>query len=134
MADISLPVDKTIILWWRHEKPDYLTKALDRNYPIVLCPRIPLYFDFVQHESHQVGRRWAGAYCELEGVYQFNAEQYAGDRTQQVLGVQANLWTEHIKTLERLDFMTVSYTHLNDRILAAIVAVLSAGFKLMYFA
>ena len=106
MADIPLPVDKTIIFWWRHDQPDYLTKALNRDYPVVLCPRIPLYFDFVQHDSHKVGRRWAGAYSELEGVYHFNAEQYAGDRTPQVLGIQANLWTEHIKTLERLDFMT----------------------------
>lgn len=105
MADIPLPVDKTIIFWWRHDQPDYLTKALKRNYPVVLCPRIPLYFDFVQHDSHKVGRRWAGAYSELEGVYYFNAEQYAGDRTPQVLGIQANLWTEVIRTPERFDFM-----------------------------
>lgn len=105
MADIALPTDQTIIFWWRHDQPEYLTKALDRNYQVVLCPRIPLYFDFVQHDIHQVGRRWAGAYSELQGVYTFNPEQYTKEKTSQVLGIQANLWTEVIQTEQRFDFM-----------------------------
>lgn len=105
MADIALPVDKTIIFWWRHDKPDYLKKALDRNYPVVLCPRIPLYFDFVQHDSHKVGRRWAEAYSDLQGVYEFNSDAYAKNKASQVLGIQANLWTEVVKSNQRFDFM-----------------------------
>ncbi len=105
VADIDLPTDQTIIFWWRHDQPDYLQKALDRNYQVVLCPRIPLYFDFVQHDIHEVGRRWAGAYSDLEGVYTFDADHYAKEKVSQVLGIQANLWTEVIRTPERFDFM-----------------------------
>lgn len=105
MADISLPTDQSIIFWWRHDKPDYLTKALDKNYQVVLCPRIPFYFDFVQHDTHKVGRRWAGAFSDLHGVYSFNPEQLAKEKSSQVLGIQANLWTELVKTPQRFDFM-----------------------------
>lgn len=107
MAEISLPTDKTIIFWWRHDQKDQLQKALDKEYPVVLCPRIPLYFDFVQDESHKVGRRWAGEYSDLEKVYKFNTEKLIQPKySSQVLGIQANLWTEEIASEQRLDFMT----------------------------
>lgn len=107
MAEISLPTDKTIIFWWRHDQKDQLQKALDKEYPVVLCPRIPLYFDFVQDESHKVGRRWAGAISDLEKVYKFNTEKLIQPKyNSQVLGIQANLWTEEIASEQRLDFMT----------------------------
>src|SRR5690606_24255270 len=53
MADINLPKEKTIIFWWRHDKPEQLQTALDKGYQTVLCPRLPLYFDFVQDSTHR---------------------------------------------------------------------------------
>ncbi len=105
MADISLPVDKTIIYWWRHDKKDYLQKALERDFPVVLCPRIPLYFDFDQNSTHEKGRKWSGAYSSLEGVYRFNSDEFTKSRADQILGMQGNIWTERIQTEERLDYM-----------------------------
>lgn len=107
MAEITLPTDKTIIFWWRHDQKDQLQKALDKNYPVVLCPRIPFYFDFVQDESHQVGRRWAGDFSDLEKVYRFNTDNLIDSKNKsQILGFQANLWTEVVSTEQRMDFMT----------------------------
>lgn len=107
MAEIALPIDKTIIFWWRHDKKDQLQKALDKNYPVVLCPRIPFYFDFVQDESHRIGRRWASNYSDLEKVYKFTTNNLINEKNKsQVLGFQANLWTETVSTEQRLDFMT----------------------------
>ena len=37
---------------------------------MVLCPRCPLYFDFVQDESHEVCRRWGG-FNPIADVYAF---------------------------------------------------------------
>jgi hexosaminidase len=103
----GLPVDKTIIIWWRHDKPDQLKVALDRGYPVVLSPRLPMYFDFVQDSIHKFGRRWQGHFNTLENVYGFSHDQIpeASARSQQILGIQANLWTETLGTEERLDYL-----------------------------
>ncbi len=106
MAEISLPTDKTIIFWWRHDQKAQLQKALDKKYPVVLCPRIPFYFDFVQDESHKVGRRWSKDFSDLEKVYKFSTNNLVADKYKnQVLGFQANLWTEVVKSEQRMDFM-----------------------------
>jgi hexosaminidase len=98
--------DKTMIWWWRHDKPEVLKQALADGYPVILCPRRPCYFDFVQHDSHKVGRRWGG-FNPLNDVYQFPAalELSAADEAK-VLGIQACLWTEATITQARRDFMT----------------------------
>ena len=57
IVEAGIPTNRAVVFWWRHDKPQMLTKALAAGYPVVMCPRIPCYFDFVQHDSHQVGRR-----------------------------------------------------------------------------
>ncbi|HUN02902.1 MAG TPA: family 20 glycosylhydrolase, partial [Niabella sp.] len=106
MATATLPAAQSIIFWWRHDKPAQLQAALKNNYPVVLCPRIPFYFDFVQDSSHNVGRKWAGTIAALKDVYTFDASKFVSDNQKPlVLGVQANVWTEHMKTEQRLDYM-----------------------------
>lgn len=106
MANLSLPTDKTVIFWWRHDKPEQLKMAVDKNYSVVLCPRIPLYFDFVQDSSHAVGRKWKGDYAGLKNLYAFNGNGFVSKNKQNnVLGIQANVWTEVIATPQRLDYM-----------------------------
>ena len=108
VADANLPVDKTVIFWWRHDKPGQLAKALDKGYKTVLCPRLPLYFDFVQDSAHTAGRKWNRAFNPIGEVYAFTAETLPGVtvlNSQQILGIQANLWTETMPTAERLDYM-----------------------------
>lgn len=100
--------DKAIVMWWRHDKTDLLTQALDKGFDVILTPRIPCYFDFVQDDSHKIGRRWAGEFNELEAVYNFsgNISKLISEHPKQILGMQANVWTERIKDKHRLDFMT----------------------------
>jgi hexosaminidase len=108
IIDANIDPDEAIIMWWRHDRQDQLQKSLEAKYKVVMCPRIPLYFDFVQDESHKYGRRWRGAFCDLETVYNFPPDTLAGikEYSNQILGIQANLWTEVIHNNERLDFMT----------------------------
>lgn len=107
LADANLPQDKTIMFWWRHDKPEQLNTALSNGFNTVVCPRIPYYFDFVQHESHHYGRRWAGEFSTLEKIYGFDVERLIDNKNNKdkILGVQANLWTETITTDERLEYM-----------------------------
>ncbi len=106
-VDGNLPKDKTVIFWWRHDKPAQLKKALDKGYAVVLCPRLPFYFDFVQHDSQAIGRRWGGRYATLDTMYNFNTSALAvgKDQQNQILGVQGALWTEVISTKSKLDYM-----------------------------
>jgi hexosaminidase len=104
----ALPAEKTIVFWWRHEKPQQLKDAIDKGYKVVLCPRIPFYFDFVQDSSNLVGRRWAGAFAPLKSVYDFTATALpAGINGNSPLieGIQANLWTETVATPQRMYYL-----------------------------
>jgi hexosaminidase len=97
-----------IVMWWRHDQPKMLDLAIKNNYEVILCPRIPLYFDFVQHNSHKSGRKWAGKFAPIETVYDFPSDQLTGGisvATPLVRGIQANLWSETMHTANRLEFM-----------------------------
>jgi len=108
MVDTKIDPANSVVMWWRHDKTDQLLKALDNNYKVVLSPRIPLYFDFVQDKSNQWGRKSRGAGCTVEAVYNFPPDSLPGfkERSNQVLGIQANLWTEIIQNSDRFDYMT----------------------------
>lgn len=107
MADADLPKEKTIIYWWRQEKPAQLRTALSKGYQTVLCPRLPLYFDFVQDSTHQYGRKWNKLFNPIEQVYQFDAQSFATNAKERalILGIQANIWTETVDNDSRLDYL-----------------------------
>jgi len=104
----GLEIEGTLIFWWHHDRPELLTEILESGYKVVLCPRKPQYFDFLQHETHNVGRTWDG-FISLEDVYCFpdSLEAYENRPTNgKVVGINANLWTEQAITQERRDFLT----------------------------
>jgi hexosaminidase len=107
LASRGLSQDKTLVFWWRHDKPGVLRKALDSGYPVVMCPRRPCYFDFVQHGSHKKGRRWGG-FNPLNQVYSFpeSLKVLKESDWKLIRGIQACLWTETTITQQRRDFMT----------------------------
>ena len=105
----QLPAKATIVFWWRHDKAAELKNALDKGYNVVLCPRLPYYFDFVQDSSNIVGRRWKGEFNQLQRVYDFSLATLpvsVSGKASQVEGIQANLWTETVRTAERAYYMT----------------------------
>lgn len=108
---IDLGVDTTTcIMWWRHDKPQYLTRSLDADYTTVMCPRKPLYFDFVQHERDTVGRIWDG-FCPLDSVYAFPDPWFESigvtpEQQSHIIGLQANAWSELLHNSDRVDYMT----------------------------
>jgi hexosaminidase len=83
-----------------------LSNALDKGFDVVLSPRRPLYFDFVQDDSHQIGRRWDG-FNDLQQVYEYPdfPANYPEKQQEQILGMQASMWSETVQTRERLDYM-----------------------------
>ncbi|MCL6264881.1 beta-N-acetylhexosaminidase [Flagellimonas myxillae] len=97
----------SVVYWWRHDKGDQLQKSLDKGYATVLCPRVPLYFDFVQHDSHENGRRWDG-FGTLEDVYAYpeSTHKFTEAEAKLIEGIQGNLWTERFDSDIWVDYMT----------------------------
>lgn len=107
ILDAGVPPSKAVVMWWRHDRKHQLVKALEQGYQVILTPRRPLYADFYQHSTHKVGRFWNG-FNPIEDILSFpeSIEGYLSEYTNQVLGMQMNLWTERIADVKRLDFMT----------------------------
>ena len=113
VTNSGLAPEHTVIFWWRHDKPAQLQLVLQGGYRVVLCPRRPCYFDFLQHPTHTIGlRRWTGI-TELAQVYAFPetstlpAELAAQAlNNPQVLGMEACLWTDPTPTRARREFLT----------------------------
>lgn len=110
LLDLKLGAQKAVIMWWRHDKPEKLQQSLKEGYTTILCPRKPLYFDFVQYKDHKYGRVWDG-FCPIEDVYAFpdnlfNSQNIPDEAIKHVRGMQANVWTERMHNTDRLDFMT----------------------------
>ena len=107
IASAGVPNENSMVMWWRHDKPNLRDKIVKGGYQTVLCPRQPCYFDFVQDTNHTTGRKWDGA-ATLEKIIAFPKfpKNYTEEDKNRVLGLQCNLWTEKIKTVKRLDFMT----------------------------
>lgn len=108
IVSAGIPREKCLTMWWRHDKPEQLNLALQKGYHTILCPRIPLYFDFVQHNSHQSGRYWSKDYAPIEKILTFQNmfHEPLTKYPELIDGIQANIWTETIHSGERLEFMS----------------------------
>lgn len=105
-AGFNLPKESTIIFWWRQDKPEQLDTAIKNGYQVVICPRLPFYFDFVQDSTHHYGRRWEGNFNTIKTVYSFSLPAVSPKIARgQILGVQANLWAETLENINRLDYL-----------------------------
>ncbi len=110
LLDLNVDTARTVIMWWRHDRVYQLKKSLAGGYATVMCPRRPLYFDFIQYTGHKWGRVWNG-FCPLEDVYAFPDKGMASwglpqEQLHLIRGIQANLWTERVHNQNRLDYMT----------------------------
>jgi len=93
-----------VVMSWRGV--DGAIEAAKKGHDAILSPAPTLYFDHRQGGSgtEPPGR---GAVITMEDVYRFDPRPDALSETQaaRIKGVQANIWTEHIRTTERVEHM-----------------------------
>ena len=93
--------DRTIIHWWRADHPESLEKTLENGYRTIISPWDPFYLDYIQDIRCKEGHlAWEQRSNEMNEIYGY---KLADD--QHVIGIQANLWTERVRTRERLGYM-----------------------------
>ncbi|WP_017204092.1 family 20 glycosylhydrolase [Microbacterium algeriense] len=86
--------DGVRILAWRG--PVAMREALRRGIDVVACPDLEVYLDYPQSESEEEPIR-VGPPLSIERAYTLRVEDGA-------VGGQANVWSEHLPTRDRVDF------------------------------
>lgn len=81
-------------------------RAAKMHHDIVMTPTTFVYLDYHQ-EAAPYNQLGIGGYLPLKKVYSFDpvGAALAGKYEQYVLGGQANIWTEYIKTIDQVEFM-----------------------------
>jgi len=103
ILDGDLPANATVMSW---RGLDGGIAAARRGHDAVLSPAPLLYFDNRQSRSvlEPPGRGWV---VRLQDVYAFDPAppQLTPDEQRHILGLQGNLWTEHVRTEARAAHM-----------------------------
>ncbi len=81
-------------------------EAARQGHDVIMTPTSYLYFDYYQADPSQEPLA-IGGMLPLEKVYHFEPtpEELSEEEAQHILGAQANLWTEYIKTPDKVEYM-----------------------------
>lgn len=108
-ADVS---KETVIQWWlgHLSPPVHLNKALDKGHKVIMSPNWYVYFDYAQ-VAGDPGAPWNGNINgpnSLELIYNWEPvpDTLSREKEALILGIEAPLWTEFIKTAGFRDYMT----------------------------
>jgi hexosaminidase len=99
-----------IIQWWRKDRPDVLNAAAKAGYELVMSPVNQSYFDYHQALG-EPGAPWEGNDGGPISIAKILAwepvpDSFTPDEAARVLGIEAAVWTEFIRTESYLEFMT----------------------------
>jgi len=101
ILESELPPEATVMSWRGLEGG---IEAANKDHDVVMSPSSDLYFDYLQTDSadEPPGRP---ATITLRRVYDFEPVPAALDAARQrhVLGLQANVWTEHMRSFARVE-------------------------------
>ncbi len=92
------------VMSWRGEKGGI--EAAKAKHDVIMTPTDFMYFDFGQGDAKTEPLN-IGNYLPLEKVYSYNphSKELSEDEKKYVLGAQANVWTEYIKTPQAVEYM-----------------------------
>ncbi len=93
-----------VVMSWRGEKGGI--EAAKARHDVIMTPTGFLYFDYGQGDPKYEPIN-IGGYLPLETVYSYNPipKELNADEAKHILGAQGNVWTEYIKTPEKVEYM-----------------------------
>ncbi len=82
-------------------------EAVSKGHDAIMSPNSHFYFDYYQSVDQDNEPFGIGGYLPVERSYSFEpiTENMTEEEASHILGVQANLWTEYIKTKAHRDYM-----------------------------
>jgi hexosaminidase len=103
ILESRLPPDAVVMSWRGVEGA---IEAAAKGHQTVLSPAPTLYLDHIQTAAADAPPGRAGI-ISIRDIYEFNPlPKELGDHRQLLLGLQGNLWTEHVRFEERVAYMT----------------------------
>ncbi|MEN6455759.1 MAG: family 20 glycosylhydrolase [Prolixibacteraceae bacterium] len=93
-----------IVMSWREEVSSG-SDAIKRGHQVIMSPTSHCYLDYYQDCPYLEPKALLG-YTPLKQTYSFEPIPAGTTDKSLVLGVQGNLWTEHISTIEHAEYMT----------------------------
>ena len=95
--------DTIVQYWWQ---APLAQEAARRGHKLILSPATRVYLDIKYDASTSLGLDWTKQYIEVRDTYDWDpAAILEGVAEESVLGVEAELWTETIVTVDDLDTM-----------------------------
>lgn len=93
-----------VIMSWRGI--DGATQGVQKGHPVILSPNTFFYFDYYQSQDTDKEPEALGGYNPVDRAYSFDPTAgMTPEEAALVLGPQANLWTEFIKTFDYAEYM-----------------------------
>ncbi|MDO5105135.1 family 20 glycosylhydrolase [Capnocytophaga sp.] len=85
------------------------TFAAQTGHDAIMTPMSFLYFDYYQSQDTENEPLAIGGYVPVERAYSFEPvpEVLTPEKRKHILGVQANIWTEYIKTFKQVQYMAL---------------------------
>ena len=83
--------------------------AANMGHDVIMVPYSHFYFDYYQSEDRDNEPLAIGGFIPVEKVYEFNPfpEEVDPSLHGHILGVQANVWCEYIKTTDHVEYMAL---------------------------
>jgi hexosaminidase len=97
------------LMYWRTWLGDkHIAEAAMAGFKIVMSPLEPLYFNLYENEERVITPLAYPGLIPLEKVYRYNPVplKLTGKDVQNIIGVQANLWSEYVGSGKTAEYMT----------------------------
>ncbi|MES2016056.1 MAG: beta-N-acetylhexosaminidase [Pseudomonadota bacterium] len=99
----------TLVQWWRMDKPEVMRTALRQGQSVVLSPAERMYLDYPQGLG-EPGAPWEGnnggpMSVEKIAAWEPMPADLSAAQQAQILGIEASMWTEFVRSEEYLEFM-----------------------------
>jgi hexosaminidase len=104
-AKAELLPSSVVQYWDTRSSAGPVSRAAERGAKVVLSPASKLYLDMKYDAGTQLGLEWAG-HVEVRDTYDWDpAKLLDGVGERQVLGVEAQLWSETLRSVRDVEFM-----------------------------
>lgn len=96
--------DGTVTQLWNHN--EYAKIAQESGNKVLFSPATRTYLDMQYDSTSRIGLHWA-AYIEVDSAYLWDpAAMVSGISDGDILGIEAPLWGETIRSIEDIDYLT----------------------------
>ncbi len=97
-------LDSTVVVQYWHSS-NYAKMGAEKDAKILFSPATKAYLDMQYDSTSRIGLHWA-AYIEIDSSYQWDpATLVPGIERQQIVGVEAPLWTETVVTMDDIEYL-----------------------------